>query len=263
MFNDIIRKPCAEVIPVPVFSDNYAYLLVEHGTKNAFCVDPAEPRTVLQAASERQLTLTAALCTHKHYDHSGGNTEIQRLVPGITVYGSSYESVPGVTHGLMDGEVIRFGSLEVKGIRAACHTVGHMMYFVSNPSDPSTQPIMFTGDTVFIAGCGRFFEGSAANMLDIMNKLRTYPKETLIFCGHEYTVKNLQFAKTVEASPAVLKKLEWAERVRAQGLPTVPSTLGEELEYNPFMRSAELMSVVGESTEEGAMRKLRSMKDRF
>lgn len=182
---------------------------------------------MIEAAAKRQLTLTAAFCTHKHYDHSGGNNEIKRLVPGLTVYGSSYESVPGVTSGLMDGEVIRFGSLEVKGIRAACHTVGHMMYYISNPSDSSAQPIMFTGDTVFIAGCGRFFEGSAANMLDIMNNLRTYPKETLIYCGHEYTVKNLQFAKTVDDSSAVVKKLEWAERVRSQGLPTVPSTLGE------------------------------------
>ncbi|GIX66258.1 hydroxyacylglutathione hydrolase, putative [Babesia caballi] len=263
MFDEIVKKPCAQVIPVPLFTDNYAYLLVEPGTKNAWCVDPAEAKTVVAAAAERDLTLTGVLCTHKHYDHSGGNEEIQRLVPQIHVYTSAYESVPGSTNAVMDGDVLRLGPLEVRCIRAPCHTVGHMLYYVSNPSDPASQSLLFSGDTLFIAGVGRFFEGSAAQMLDILHKLRELPRDTLVYCGHEYTVKNLEFAKTVEDCDAVSSKLKWAERLRSEGLPTVPSTLGQEMEYNPFMRAGELRGVLGETTEEAALAKLRSMKDRF
>ncbi|ORM39780.1 Hydroxyacylglutathione hydrolase [Babesia sp. Xinjiang] len=263
MFKEILKKPCAQVIPVPVLTDNYAYLLIDPKSDTAICVDPAEPRKVLSASTNNGLTISAAFCTHKHYDHSGGNAEIQRMVPGIAVYGSSYEAMPGLTAGVMDGEVIHIGSLEVTCIRAACHTVGHMMYYVTNPSEPNSQPLIFTGDTIFIAGCGRFFEGSASMMMDIITKLRKLPKDTLIYCGHEYTVKNLEFARTVDGSDAVIRKLEWAKQVRSQGLPTVPSTLADEMEYNPFMRAAILKEKVGETTEEGAMSKLRSMKDRF
>ncbi|EDO06817.1 putative hydroxyacylglutathione hydrolase [Babesia bovis T2Bo] len=263
MYQDIIKKPCAEVITVPLFQDNYGYIVVDPDGKHAFCVDPAEPRKILSVIDERKLTLKAVFCTHKHHDHSGGNLEMARIIPGIPVYGSNNEDMAGMTNGIMDGDVVRLGGLEIKGVRVPCHTLGHMLYYVTNPSDPTMQPLMFTGDTIFIGGCGRFFEGTADMMLNIMNTVRQYRKDSLIYCGHEYTVKNLKFASTVDDSPAVKRKMEWAESARQQNLPTVPSTLGEELEYNPFMRTATLMDKVGETTEVGAMRKLRQMKDRF
>ncbi|GFE53663.1 hydroxyacylglutathione hydrolase [Babesia ovis] len=263
MFKDILKRPCAEVIPVPQFSDNYAYIVVDPSRRSSFCIDPAEPRKILTAGSKTRVVPSAVFCTHKHSDHSGGNIEMARQIPDIPVYGSSYEQVPGVTKGLVDGEVLRIGNLDVKCIRAPCHTIGHMMYYVSNPADPTTQPLLFTGDTLFIAGCGRFFEGDAAMMLDIMKKIRELPKDTLIYCGHEYTMRNLEFASTVDNSDAVQRKIKWVERVRSHDLPTVPSTLADELEYNPFMRTEILMEKLGESTEEATMRKLRSMKDNF
>lgn len=210
-----------------MLSDNYAYILVDPDSKESFCVDPAEPRRVLEAAAERNVRLSAAFCTHKHHDHSGGNMELQRLLPGVEVYGSCYESVPGVTKGLSDSEIVKFGNLEVRCVKAACHTVGHMLYYVTNPGKPELQPILFTGDTVFIAGCGRFFEGSADMMVDIMRMLRGYRKDTLVYCGHEYTLRNLEFAKTVDPSDSVVSKLSWTEKVLSMNMPTVPSTLEE------------------------------------
>lgn len=263
MFSHIIKNPCAEVIVVPVLSDNYAYILVDPDSKESFCVDPAEPRRVLEAAAERNVRLSAAFCTHKHHDHSGGNMELQRLLPGVEVYGSCYESVPGVTKGLSDSEIVKFGNLEVRCVKAACHTVGHMLYYVTNPGKPELQPILFTGDTVFIAGCGRFFEGSADMMVDIMRMLRGYRKDTLVYCGHEYTLRNLEFAKTVDPSDSVVSKLSWTEKVLSMNMPTVPSTLEEEFQYNPFMRAGDLKDAVNATSEVEAMAMLRSMKNRF
>ncbi|KAK1442139.1 ribonuclease Z/Hydroxyacylglutathione hydrolase like protein [Babesia gibsoni] len=263
MFTHIIKNPCAEVEVVPVLSDNFSYILVEPYTKQALCVDPAEPEKVLVAAGKMGVALSAVFCTHKHYDHSGGNVAIKRLVPDIKVYGSSYESVPGVTDALIDEEVVNFGGLEIKCIKAACHTIGHMLYYVTDPKKPEAQPILFTGDTVFIGGCGRFFEGSASMMLDIVRKVKGLRKDTLLYCGHEYTVKNLEFAKTVDKGEAVAKKLDWAREVAKVGVPTVPSLLEEELCYNPFLRPDALMEAVGEKTEEATLATLRKKKDHF
>ncbi|AFZ80308.1 hydroxyacylglutathione hydrolase, putative [Theileria equi strain WA] len=263
MFKDIIKNPCAKVVAVPTLSDNYAYLLIDPVTKNGLCVDPAEPKKVIDAAKDEGVLLKSALCTHKHWDHSGGNREIKKLIPEIEIVGSAYEQIPAVTKSVQDGDVIPFGSLEIKCIKASCHTIGQIMYFVHSPTNPDLQPILFTGDTIFIAGCGRFFEGSAKMMLEIMQKLEVLPPETLIYCGHEYTVNNLKFAQTVDESPEVTEKLKWAQDTRKQGLPTVPSTLKQERTYNPFMRTSHLQSVMGQDSIESTMKKLRDLKDRF
>ncbi|KAL8274597.1 hypothetical protein Esti_001500 [Eimeria stiedai] len=240
---------CAEVIPIPTLSDNYAYLVIDKKTKAAACVDPAEPEKVVAAAKEHGVTLHKCLCTHKHFDHSGGNVKIKKLIPEIEVVGSAYEETPGKTKAVTEGDTFLLGDLLVKALHAPCHTSGHMLYYMESRTDPNAQPIIFTGDTLFLAGCGRFFEGDASQMhRALMEKIGTLPAETLVYCGHEYSLANLQFAATIEPhNNALENKLDWARKQRAAGKPTIPSTIGEEKAYNPFMRvdKLEVQKAVG------------------
>nr|PVC52303.1 hydroxyacylglutathione hydrolase [Theileria orientalis] len=262
-YNKSVKNPVAEVKVVPVLQDNFSYILIDPESSNALCVDPAEPQKVLSVAQSYDLKFKLCLCTHKHWDHSGGNVEMKRLVPDLDVVGSSYESTPGVTLPVKDDDTLSFGSLKIRCIKASCHTTGHIMYFVYSPEKPDLQPILFTGDTIFVGGCGRFFEGSGELMLGIMRRVKTLPPNTLIYCGHEYTVKNMKFAYYVDPSQPVVDKLNWSQDVISKGGVTVPSLLSEEVLYNPFMRTKDLMSSLETASEEAAMSKLRQMKDRF
>ncbi|KAG5184316.1 beta-lactamase-like protein, partial [Tribonema minus] len=262
---------CCEVIPVPVLQDNYAYLVIDKATQMTACVDPAEPRKVLAAAAARGVTLSTLLCTHKHADHAGGNAEMARRVPGLSVVGSALEdAVPAVTRALRDGETVELGELIVKSVHTPCHTRGHAAFLVTHrDGDTHGAPVLFSGDTLFVGGCGRFFEGDAQDMLKSLGpggSLWDLPLETRVYCGHEYTVSNLEFAATIEPDNAVLRaKLEWAKDMVADGQPTIPSTIGEELAYNPFMRTnvPEVMAAVGASTPVECMAALRARKDVF
>ncbi|CDI82141.1 hydroxyacylglutathione hydrolase, putative [Eimeria acervulina] len=263
---------CAEVIPVPTLSDNYAYLLIDRKTNTAACVDPAEPEKVVAAAKERGVTLETCLCTHRHFDHSGGNEQIKKLVPGIEVIGSAYEETPGRTKAVTDGDTFRLGKfsdLQVKVLHAPCHTIGHLLYYLESRTDVNAKPIIFTGDTLFLAGCGRFFEGNAQQMHHaLMKTIGSLPAETLVYCGHEYTIANLKFAATVEPNNFALQnKLEWAQKQQISGKPTVPSSIGEEKAYNPFMRvdRPEVQKAVGapEGDEIQTMHILRERKNTF
>ncbi|CDJ66855.1 hydroxyacylglutathione hydrolase, putative [Eimeria necatrix] len=260
---------CAEVIPVPTLSDNYAYLLIDKKTKTAACIDPAEPEKVIAAAKEHGVTLQKCLCTHRHADHSGGNEQIKTLVPGIEVIGSAYEETPGRTKAVCDGETFRIGDLLVKVLHAPCHTSGHVLYYVESRTDSNASPIIFTGDTLFLAGCGRFFEGDATQMhRALMKIIGELPAETLVYCGHEYTLANLRFAASVEPNnAAVQNKLEWAQQQRNAGKPTIPSSIGEEKTYNPFMRvdRPEVQRAVRapEGDEVQTMHILRERKNTF
>ncbi|KAL8440539.1 hypothetical protein Efla_003210 [Eimeria flavescens] len=229
------KMACAEVIPIPTLSDNYAYLVIDKKTKAAACVDPAEPEKVVAAAKQHGVTLQTCLCTHRHSDHSGGNVKIKSLLPNIEVVCSAYEETPGRTKARKLH--VSTGDLLVKVLHAPCHTAGHVLYYMESRTDMNEKPIIFTGDTLFLAGCGRFFEGDAAQMHKALKKIAALPSETLVYCGHEYSVANLQFAATVEPNNAILSsKLDWAKKQRAAGKPTIPSSIGEEKGYNPFMR---------------------------
>ncbi|XP_026190581.1 hydroxyacylglutathione hydrolase cytoplasmic [Cyclospora cayetanensis] len=260
---------CAEVILVPTLSDNYAYVIIDKKTKAAACVDPAEPEKVVAAAKERDVTLRACLCTHKHADHSGGNERIKQLVPDIEVFCSAYEDTPGRTRAVYDGESFRIGDLHVKVMHAPCHTSGHVLYYMESRTDMNANPIIFTGDTLFLAGCGRFFEGDATQMhRALMKSIAALPAETLVYCGHEYSVSNLRFAASIEPNNMALEaKLEWAQKQRAEGRPTIPSSIGEEKAYNPFMRCdrREIQKAVGapEGDEVQTMHILRERKNMF
>jgi hydroxyacylglutathione hydrolase len=157
--------------------------------------------------------------------------------------------------------------LQIKVHFTPCHTRGHVLYEILDTDQPNKSHAIFTGDTLFIGGCGRFFEGTAQEMyhalIEVLGKM---PQDTLIYCGHEYTEKNLEFAKTLEPNNEKLReKLAWVKQQRANQMPTIPSTIGEELTYNPFMRVNQktIMDVVGQTDPVEVMREVRARKDHF
>src|SRR5450755_1034741 len=197
------------IIAVPQLSDNYAYLVVDDASKECGVVDCSEAGKVLAEVKRQDLKLVAVLPTHWHFDHVGGNEDLARAIPGIRVYGARNENG-----------------------RIPAQTNGHVAYHF-----PQLDAV-FTGDTLFIAGCGRVFEGKANTMVESLRKLAALPDSTKVYCGHEYTAKNLQFALTLEPNNAALKaKNDWVIKERAAGKFTVPSTIGEEKQINPFLRT--------------------------
>lgn len=217
-------------------SDNYMYLIMDKSTMQAAVVDPADAQVAAEAAKAQGAILKAILTTHHHFDHAGGNKDLAGLVPGIEVLGG--DDVQGMTKKVSDGETFSIGSLKVECVHTPAHTSGHMSYLVSDPAAGAAAPAaIFTGDALFVGGCGRFFEGGPDQMVQGASKLAALPPATLLFCGHEYTLKNMQFAISVEPSnPDVQKKILWTQETRKEGRATVPSTIGDELLYNPFMR---------------------------
>jgi len=222
------------IIPVPQLSDNYAYLVVDDASKECGVVDCAEAGKVLDAVKQHGLKLVAVLPTHYHFDHVGGNEDIVRAVSGLRVYGARGENgrIPAQTVEVDDGSAVEIGSLKGRVIGIPAHTNGHIAYYF-----PQLNAV-FTGDTLFIAGCGRVFEGKAQTMVDSLAKLAALPDSTQVYCGHEYTEKNLRFALTLEPNNQPLKaKHQWAQAMRAKGEYTIPSTIGEEKQMNPFLRT--------------------------
>ncbi|KAF1001873.1 hydroxyacylglutathione hydrolase cytoplasmic isoform X1 [Apium graveolens] len=253
-----------KVIDVPCLEDNYSYLIIDEATKEAAAVDPVEPEKVLQVAQDHGVHLKLVLTTHHHWDHAGGNERIKELLPGIKVYGGSVDNVQGCTDKVENGDKFSLSSdITVLSLHTPCHTKGHISYFVTGKDEEN--PAVFTGDTLFVAGCGKFFEGTAEQMHhSLCVTLSSLPKPTRVYCGHEYTVKNLQFAVTVEPDNAkIFQKLSWAQKQRQSGLPTIPSTIEEELETNPFMRAnlTEVQGRVGCKSAVEAMREIRQRKD--
>ncbi|CEM12845.1 unnamed protein product [Vitrella brassicaformis CCMP3155] len=269
-------QACADVIPVPLLtgtSNNYGYLLVDRETKRAACVDPVEPKKLLSAAADAGATIDTLLCTHKHWDHSGGNKEMASLVPGIEVISTAYEDIPAVTKTMKDGDTHQMGSLTIKALHTPCHTRGHILFYVTK-RDSNETPILFTGDTLFVCGCGRFFEGEASEMFRALKGvIGSLPPETKLYCGHEYTRNNVKFALSVDPANASLQSLaQWVDDTLKKGAYTVPSTIQQELSTNPFMRvdqpaliqAARAQDMTAdESRDVFVMKRLREMKDSF
>jgi hydroxyacylglutathione hydrolase len=253
-----------KIIPVPCLEDNYAYIIIDEATKEGAAVDPVEPEKVLSVSKENGVELTSVLTTHHHWDHAGGNEKIKELVPGIKVYGGSLDNVKGCTNKVESGDRLSIGKdINILALHTPCHTKGHISYYLTGKADE--DPAVFTGDTLFVAGCGKFFEGTAEQMYQsLCVTLASLPQPTRVYCGHEYTVKNLQFARTIEPENAkIAHKLAWAQQQRQPGLPTIPSTIEEELETNPFMRVdlPEVQEKVGCKSPVEALREIRQRKD--
>jgi len=216
--------------PVPAFEDNYIWLITDPPSPKAVVVDPGDASLVLQIFEKRNLVPGAVLLTHHHGDHVGGVAEIlgSRKVP---VFGPSGEDISTVDRPVEGGDTVPlpdFG-LDLEVLDVPGHTAGHIAY--------RGPDFALVGDTLFAGGCGRIFEGTPEQMHASLSRLAVLPSETLVYCAHEYTVTNLRFALEVEPLNEALKaRFDIAQRERAQGRPTVPSTIAEELETNPFLR---------------------------
>ena len=255
-----------EVTVIPCLKDNYAYLLRAPGSDVAVVVDPSEAAPVLAELQRLGVKLGAILATHHHLDHVGGNAELAEKFPGIGVYASVNDRgrIPAQTAFVADGDDIEVLGLKFRCLLVPGHTLGAVAYY--------GEGAVFTGDTLFAAGCGRLFEGTPAMMHESLNvKLAALPDDTRVYCGHEYTASNLRFAAHVEpGNAAVRAKAERVAEQRARNEPTMPSTIAEERATNPFMRvsSAEIVAnmaerLAGSSSPEAVLGAVRAAKDNF
>lgn len=216
------------VEPIPAFNDNYLWLLVRG--PDAAVVDPGDAEPVLRRLQQRDLRLRSILVTHHHADHVGGVAALARAT-GARVYGPRGESIPARDVAVGGGDRIdvlgaTFDVLDVPG-----HTLGHIAYHAP------AQGLLFCGDTLFAGGCGRLFEGTPAQMTASLARLASLPADTRVYCAHEYTLSNLRFALAVEpGNEALRERQRQCTALRSRGEPTVPSTIGEELATNPFLR---------------------------
>ena len=247
------------VIPVPCLRDNYAYLVVNESTGRAAVVDPSEVEPVLLACQRENIELDEIWLTHHHWDHVGGIEGIVAACPIEQVRGSSYDAehgrIPNQNVSLSDGDSFDFGTATVEVLEIPGHTLGAIAFLAEGQ--------LFSGDTLFLAGCGRVFEGTMQMMSESLLKLRALPAETSIWCGHEYTLNNLRFAKTVEPQNAeVSQALAQAEARRAAGKPTIPGRIGTERETNPFLRFDREPVIAGRDPV-AAFTAIRSAKDEF
>lgn len=223
--------------PIPAFQDNYLWLLQDG--RQAVVVDPGDAAPVLAFLAQHQLQLQAILLTHHHADHTGGVDEL-RAASGAAVYGPAAETLPAAVEPVQRlgaGERIELLGLEFELIEVPGHTAGHGAYFVAQAPG---GPLLFCGDTLFSGGCGRLFEGTAAQMLASLDRLAALPDSTRICCAHEYTLSNLRFAQAVEPGNAAIgQHVAHCQALRERGQPTLPSQIGLERQINPFLRSRE------------------------
>ncbi|EQC26047.1 hypothetical protein SDRG_16113 [Saprolegnia diclina VS20] len=238
----------AAIVTAPFLDDNYAYLLIDKASGDCALVDPADPyalldvwrEVVLRYRNEHNITLRLKyiLTTHKHFDHAGGNKILAAEFPDVVVVGGILDNVLGATKLTWHKDALMLGSLHIETLALPCHTIGHVGYYVTAPGK-SKDGCVFTGDTLFVAGTGRFFEGNGDQMYRNLHVvLGGLPKTTNVYGGHEYTLENLAFALFVEPeNEAVQAKIEWAIAQRKKRLPTVPSTLADEWATNPFLRT--------------------------
>ncbi|KAM6070626.1 putative hydrolase PNKD [Chlamydotis macqueenii] len=245
--------PGVKILPIPVLSNNYSYLVIDTGSSRAAVVDPSDPLAVQAAIEEEEVMLDAIFCTHKHWDHSGGNAALRQRHSSCKVYGSALDAIPELTNPLADREKVSVGCLTFEALATPGHTVGHMVY-VLDGGPFGGPPCLFSGDLLFLAGCGRLFEGSPETMLASLDTAVGLGEDTLLWPGHEYALECLTFAILLELdNPALEQKLRWATQQRQEKRSTCPSTLGEEQTYNPFLRThrPELQAALGLRRDDG------------
>lgn len=238
-----------EVVRVPVLRDNYAWLVHDDASGRTAALDPGAAQPLLDAAAARGWTIDAVWLTHWHGDHVDGAAAI-KAATGARVVGPEAEraKIPALDDGVGEGDVVALGEAEATVWHVPGHTAGHVAFHFADDG------VIFTGDTLFALGCGRLFEGTAAEMFANMQRYAALDDATQVCCGHEYTQSNGRFALSIDPDNAALAaRMEEIDRLRAAGEPTVPTTVGAERATNPFLRA----------TDAATFAKLRAQKDNY
>lgn len=251
-----------KITPIPAFNDNYIWLLQQHKHNHCLVVDPGCANSVLSYLEQHQLTLHTILITHHHQDHTGGITRLREAFPALQVIGPAAErdKMPALDHYIGDGDLVDLPDFELqfRVISVPGHTLGHVAYY--------SAPVLFCGDTLFSAGCGRLFEGTPAQMWYSLQQLMALPDGTQIYCTHEYTLANIKFA--LMAEPTNIDLVEYAAQcmaLRQQNKPTLPTELRLEKNINPFLRcnNKALQQKWQENSALALFTALRAAKDGF
>ncbi|GMM32619.1 hydroxyacylglutathione hydrolase [Martiniozyma asiatica (nom. inval.)] len=237
--------------------DNYCYIISDEATSQSWIIDPAYPSEITPYLNKEaaDIQMNAIVNTHHHSDHSGGNSTLLSMynVPVIAGRGS-----PCVSYTPADGEVIQLGQIEITAIHTPCHTQDSICYYAKD----ATGSALFTGDTLFTAGCGRFFEGNSSEMMSSLAKLTKLPNDTIVYPGHEYTKGNVKWAKSILNNEALDKLSDFCNN---NEVTTGRFTIGDELKFNPFLRlnDPQVLKATGESDPVKVMDTLRTLKNNF
>ena len=256
-------EPQLEIHLFPCLSDNYGFLIHDHGAGLTATIDTPDPAAIEQALAVKGWNLTHILNTHHHWDHAGGNLELKNKT-GCLVAGPRAEaaSIPGIDILLGEGDGFIFGQHTARIHATPGHTLGHIVYHFAD------DHVAFVGDTLFSLGCGRLFEGTPGQMWDSLQKLMQWPDETWLYCAHEYTQNNARFALTVEpGNEDLIHRAAEVDVLRTQDQPTIPSTLALEKKTNPFLRPAsrEIRSRLDmmQASDVEVFARVRALKDKF
>jgi len=234
---------------IPCLHDNYSYLVIDEKNNIACAIDPSEAKPIIKYLEKKNINLKYILNTHHHYDHVGGNQELKKKYNARVIgYRGDKDRIPEIDTLVDDQEIWKQESFEAKIIHIPGHTLGHVCFYFFN------EEAAFTGDTLFSLGCGKIFEGSYAQMFNSLMKIKALPLKTKIYCGHEYTKQNAKFCITHDKNNENLKnKIKIIDKKLENNLPTIPSTIKEELDCNIFLRSNKVET----------FSKLRDLKDNF
>jgi len=221
-----------QITPVPAFTDNYIWMLVDSKSKQVICVDPGEALPVINFIQENDYTLAAILLTHHHDDHIGGVSALLKNNASLPVYGPKDARIPFITHSVSENDCFTVLQWQFKVLEIPGHTASHIAYY------DKTNSLLFCGDTLFSAGCGRVFDGTIEQLHDSLLKLKSLPDNTLVYCAHEYTCQNLRFALSVEPENLAVKTYYQKLMENPQRC-SLPSTIALEHEINPFLRISQ------------------------
>ena len=248
---------------IKCLKDNFSYLLINEKNKNACVIDPSESEPIIDFVEKNNITLKFILNTHHHYDHVGGNIELKKKFNSqIIGFKGDKNRIPEIDILVEDNEIWKADNFEAKIFHIPGHTKGHISFFFHK------DKFVFTGDTLFSLGCGRIFEGTYQEMFNSLNKIKNLPKDTKIYCGHEYTLQNSKFCLKYDSKNTFLKEREIEiQKKLSSNQPTIPTTLGQEIKTNIFFRcnEPEIKHTLGlkDSSEAKVFSKLRDLKDSF
>ncbi|MDO8900674.1 MAG: hydroxyacylglutathione hydrolase [Phenylobacterium sp.] len=243
----------------PCLSDNYGFLIQDEATGQAATIDTPDAGAILAELDKTGWTLSLILNTHWHPDHAGGNAEIQAATGARIIGPAEVRKIAPLDQAVFEGDVVELGETRFSVLEVGGHTLGHIAFYDAEDS------IAFVGDTLFALGCGRMFEGQPDQMWASLQRLASLPEATTVYCAHEYTAANARFALSVDDDPAVAARAQEIFALRAEGRPTVPTTIGLERRTNPFLRAPLLAPKMGTrlGADHEAFAAVRAAKDSF